>query len=109
MVPYISNQFEPDARANNKTITSYGKTKGLVTDKLVLQNYLMVNTTLGVILKRPCIKSDKKKFSKLNKVTFNDTSKSWTSFATKTTSNIDELQQLMNEAVLEGYRNSSLG
>lgn len=59
----------------------------------------MVNTTLGVILKKAMYKERQEKFSKLNKVTFNDTSKSWTSFATKTTSNIDELQQLMNEAV----------
>lgn len=41
----------------------------------------------------------KDKFNKLNKVTFKDTTKSWTSFATKTTSSIDELQKLMNEAV----------
>ena len=99
MVPYISNQFEPDARANNKTITSYGKTKGLVTDKLVLQKLFNSKYDTWSDFKKAMYKERQDKFSQLNKVTFNDTSKSWTSFATKTTSNIDELQQLMNEAV----------
>ena len=99
MVPYISNQFEPDARANNKTITSYGKTKGLVTDTLVLQKLFNSKYDTWSDFKKAMYKERQEKFSKLNKVTFNDTSKSWTSFATKTTSNIDELQQLMNEAV----------
>ena len=99
MVPYISNQFEPDARVNNKTITSYGKTKGLVTDKLVLQKLFNSKYDTWSDFKKAMYKERQEKFSKLNKVTFNDTSKSWTSFATKTTSNIDELQQLMNEAV----------
>ena len=99
MVPYISNQFEPDARANNKTITSYGKTKGLVTDKLVLQKLFNGQYDTWSDFKKAMYKERQDKFSQLNKVTFNDTSKSWTSFATKTTSNIDELQQLMNEAV----------
>ena len=99
MVPYISNQFEPDARANNKTIISYGKTKGLVTDKLVLQKLFNGQYDTWSDFKKAMYKERQDKFSQLNKVTFNDTSKSWTSFATKTTSNIDELQQLMNEAV----------
>ena len=99
MVPYISNQFEPDARANNKTITSYGKTKGLVTDKLVLQKLFNSKYDTWSDFKKAMYKERQDKFSQLNKVTFNDTSKSWTSFATKTTSNINELQQLMNEAV----------
>ncbi|WP_262081498.1 ZmpA/ZmpB/ZmpC family metallo-endopeptidase [Streptococcus sp. Marseille-Q5855] len=99
MVPYISNQFEPDARANNKTITSYGKIKGLVTDKLVLQKLFNGQYHTWSDFKKAMYAERKDKFSKLNKVTFKDTSKSWTSFATKTTSNIDELQRLMNEAV----------
>ena len=99
MVPYISNQFEPDARANNKTITSYGKTKGLVTDTLVLQKLFNGQYHTWSDFKKAMYKERKDKFNKLNKVTFNDTSKSWTSFATKTTSNIDELQKLMDEAV----------
>lgn len=37
MVPYISNQYEDDAKQNGKTISIYGKTRGLVTDDLVLR------------------------------------------------------------------------
>lgn len=99
MVPYISNQFEPDARANNKTITSYGKTKGLVTDTLVLQKLFNGQYHTWSDFKKAMYAERQTKFNKLNKVTFKDTSKSWTSFATKTTSSIDELQKLMNEAV----------
>ena len=99
MVPYISNQFEPDARENNKTITSYGKTKGLVTDTLVLQKLFNGQYHTWSDFKKAMYAERQTKFNKLNKVTFKDTSKSWTSFATKTTSSIDELQKLMNEAV----------
>lgn len=99
MVPYISNQFEPDARANNKTITSYGKTKGLVTDTLVLQKLFNGQYHTWSDFKKAMYAERQTKFNRLNKVTFKDTSKSWASFATKTTSNIDELQKLMNEAV----------
>lgn len=99
MVPYISNQFEPDARANNKTITSYGKTKGLVTDTLVLQKLFNGQYHTWSDFKKAMYAERQTLFNKLNKVTFKDTSKSWTSFATKTTSSIDELQKLMNEAV----------
>ena len=99
MVPYISNQFEPDARENNKTISSYGKTKGLVTDKLVLHKLFNGQYHTWSDFKKAMYTERKDKFNKLNKVTFKDTTKSWTSFATKTTSSIDELQKLMNEAV----------
>lgn len=99
MVPYISNQFEPDARANNKTITSYGKTKGLVTDTLVLQKLFNGQYHTWSDFKKAMYKERQDKFSQLNKVTFNDTSKSWTSFATKTTSRIEDLQSLMDIAV----------
>ena len=99
MVPYISNQFEPDARENNKTITSYGKTKGLVTDTLVLQKLFNGQYHTWSDFKKAMYAERQTLFNKLNKVTFKDTSKSWTSFATKTTSSIDELQKLMNEAV----------
>lgn len=37
MVPYISNQYEKEAKANGSKINSYGKEIGLVTDKLVLK------------------------------------------------------------------------
>ena len=99
MVPYISNQFEPDARANNKTITSYGKTKGLVTDKLVLQKLFNSKYDTWSDFKKAMYKERQEKFSKLNKVTFNDPTKSWASFARKTIHSVEELQRLMDEAV----------
>ena len=99
MVPYISNQFEPDARANNKTITSYGKTKGLVTDKLVLQKLFNSKYDTWSDFKKAMYKERQAKFNKLNKVTFNDTTQPWTSFARKTTSRIEDLQSLMDIAV----------
>ena len=99
MVPYISNQFEPDARANNKTITSYGKTKGLVTDKLVLQKLFNGQYKTWSDFKKAMYKERQDKFSKLNKVTFNDTTQPWSSFARKTTSRIEDLQSLMDIAV----------
>ncbi|SNJ80265.1 ZmpA/ZmpB/ZmpC family metallo-endopeptidase [Streptococcus pneumoniae] len=37
MVPYISNQYEEEAKQKGKTINLYGKTRGLVTDDLVLE------------------------------------------------------------------------
>lgn len=70
MVPYISNQFEPDARANNKTITSYGKTKGLVTDTLVLQKLFNGQYHTWSDFKKAMYKERQDKFSQLNKVTF---------------------------------------
>ena len=99
MVPYISNQFEPDARENNKTISSYGKTKGLVTDKLVLQKLFNGQYHTWSDFKKAMYTERQTKFNKLNKVTFNDTTQPWTSFARKTTSRIEDLQSLMDIAV----------
>ena len=99
LVPYISNQFEPDARANNKTITSYGKTKGLVTDTLVLQKLFNGQYHTWSDFKKAMYTERQAKFNKLNKVTFNDTTQPWTSFARKTTSRIEDLQSLMDIAV----------
>ena len=99
MVPYISNQFEPDARANNKTISSHGKTKGLVTDKLVLQKLFNGQYHTWSDFKKAMYTERQTKFNKLNKVTFNDTTQPWTSFARKTTSRIEDFQSLMDIAV----------
>lgn len=68
MVPYISNQFEADARANNKTITSYGKTKGLVTDTLVLQKLFNRQYNTWSDFKKAMYKERQDKFNKLNKI-----------------------------------------
>ena len=101
MVPYISNQFEPDARANNKTITSYGKTKGLVTDTLVLQKLFNGQYHTWSDFKKAMYAERQTKFGQLNTVSFKDPSTPWYNRKTKTIKSINELENLMRKAVLE--------
>ena len=101
MVPYISNQFEPDARANNKTITSYGKTKGLVTDTLVLQKLFNGQYHTWSDFKKAMYAERQTKFGQLNTVSFKDPSTPWYNRKIKTIKSINELENLMRKAVLE--------
>lgn len=101
MVPYISNQYENDAKQNGKTISIYGKTRGLVTDDLVLRKVFNGQFNNWTEFKKAMYEERKNKFDSLNKVTFDDTRQPWTSFATKTISTVEELQTLMDEAVLK--------
>ena len=99
MVPYISNQYEEVAKQNGKKITIYGKDRGLVTDELVLQKVFNSQYKTWTQFKQAMYKERVAQFDRLNKVTFNDTTKPWTSFSTKTISSVTELQRLMDEAV----------
>ncbi|WNU95939.1 ZmpA/ZmpB/ZmpC family metallo-endopeptidase [Streptococcus sp. DTU_2020_1000888_1_SI_GRL_NUU_041A] len=101
MVPYISNQYEDDAKQNGKTISIYGKTRGLVTDDLVLRKVFNGQFHNWTEFKKAMYEERKNKFDSLNKVTFDDTRQPWTSYATKTISTVEELQALMDEAVLK--------
>ena len=101
MVPYISNQYEDDAKQNGKTISIYGKTRGLVTDDLVLRKVFNGQFNNWAEFKKAMYEERKNKFDSLNKVTFDDTRQPWTSYATKTISAVEELQTLMDEAVLK--------
>ena len=101
MVPYISNQYEDDAKQNGKTISIYGKTRGLVTDDLVLRKVFNGQFNNWTEFKKAMYEERKNKFDSLNEVTFDDTRQPWTSYATKTISTIEELQTLMDEAVLK--------
>lgn len=101
MVPYISNQYEDDAKQNGKTISIYGKTRGLVTDDLVLRKVFNGQFNNWTEFKKAMYEERKNKFDSLNKVTFDDTRQLWTSYATKTISTVEELQTLMDEAVLK--------
>lgn len=101
MVPYISNQYEDDAKQNGKTISIYGKTRGLVTDDLVLRKVFNGQFKNWTEFKKAMYEERKNKFDSLNKVTFDDTRQPWTSYATKTISTVEELQTLMDEAVLK--------
>ncbi|TMR86115.1 ZmpA/ZmpB/ZmpC family metallo-endopeptidase [Streptococcus pseudopneumoniae] len=99
MVPYISNQYEKDAKAAGSKIKSYGKEVGLVTDELVLEKVFNGQYKTWTQFKQDMYNKRVAQFDRLNKVTFNDTTKSWTSFSTKTISSVTELQRLMDEAV----------
>ena len=101
MVPYISNQYEDDAKQNGKTISIYGKSRGLVTDDLVLRKVFNGQFNNWTEFKKAMYEERKNKFDSLNKVTFDDTRQPWTSYATKTISTVEELQSLMDEAVLK--------
>ncbi|WP_311154016.1 ZmpA/ZmpB/ZmpC family metallo-endopeptidase [uncultured Streptococcus sp.] len=106
MVPYISNQYEDDAKQNGKTISIYGKTRGLVTDDLVLRKVFNGQFNNWTEFKKAMYEERKNKFDSLNKVTFDDTRQPWTSYATKTISTVGELQTLMDEAVLKDARDN---
>ena len=99
MVPYISNQYEDLAKQNGKKITIYGKDRGLVTDELVLQKVFNGQYKTWTQFKQAMYNERVAQFDRLNKVTFNDPTKPWTSFSTKTISSVTELQRLMDEAV----------
>ena len=99
MVPYISNQYEKDAKAAGSKIKSYGKEVGLVTDELVLQKVFNGQYKTWADFKKAMYQERVDQFRNLKKVTFNDPTKSWTSFSTKTISSVTELQRLMDEAV----------
>ncbi|KXT74431.1 IgA1 protease [Streptococcus sp. DD10] len=99
MVPYISNQFEKEARERGKVITSYGVTKGLVTDDLVLEKVFQGQYPSWVAFKKAMYQERILQFPYLNKVTFVDPKEPWYKNVTKTITRIDELQKLMDEAV----------
>ena len=99
MVPYISNQYEEVAKQNGKTINIYGKEQGLVTDDLVLKKVFEGKYSSWADFKKAMYQERVDQFRNLKKVTFNDPTKSWTSFARKTIHSVEELQRLMDEAV----------
>jgi len=99
MVPYISNQYEKDAKAAGSKINSYGKEVGLVTDELVLQKVFNGQYKTWADFKKAMYQERVDQFRNLKPVTFNDPTKSWASFARKTIHSVEELQRLMDEAV----------
>ena len=99
MVPYISNQYEEVAKQNGKTINLYGKERGLVTDDLVLEKVFEGKYKTWAEFKTAMYQERVGQFVNLKKVTFNDPTKSWASFARKTIHSVEELQRLMDEAV----------
>ena len=101
MVPYISNQYEEIAKQNGQTINLYGKKQGLVTDKLVLEKLFGGQYSSWATFKKAMYQERVAQFDHLNKVTFKDPTQSWMSNATKTIQRVNELQELMDQAVLQ--------
>ena len=101
MVPYISNQYEEIAKQNGQTINLYGKKQGLVTDKLVLEKLFGGQYSSWAAFKKAMYQERVAQFDHLNKITFKDPTQSWMSNATKTIQRVNELQELMDQAVLK--------
>ncbi|HEU6113710.1 TPA: ZmpA/ZmpB/ZmpC family metallo-endopeptidase [Streptococcus pneumoniae] len=101
MVPYISNQYEEDAKQQGQTINLYGKERGLVTDELVLKKVFDGKYKTWAEFKTAMYQERVDQFGNLKQVTFKDPTKRWPSYGTKTINNVDELQKLMDEAVLQ--------
>ncbi|TMR81012.1 YSIRK-type signal peptide-containing protein [Streptococcus pseudopneumoniae] len=99
MVPYISNQYEEEAKQNGKKITIYGKERGLVTDDLVLKKVFNGQYKTWTEFKKAMYKERQDKFGQLNTVSFKDPSIPWYIRETKTINSVTELQKLMDEAV----------
>ena len=101
MVPYISNQYEEVAKQKGKTINLYGKERGLVTDKLVLDKVFEGKYASWAAFKKAMYKERVDQFENFKQVTFKDPTKPWPSYATKTINSVTELQALMDQAVLK--------
>lgn len=101
MVPYISNQYEEVAKQKGKTINLYGKTRGLVTDDLVLDKVFEGKYSSWADFKKAMYQERVDQFGNLKQVTFKDPTKPWPSYATKTINSVTELQALMDQAVLQ--------
>ncbi|HHG8008313.1 TPA: ZmpA/ZmpB/ZmpC family metallo-endopeptidase [Streptococcus pneumoniae] len=101
MVPYISNQYEEDAKQQGQTINLYGKERGLVTDELVLKKVFDGKYKTWAEFKTAMYQERVDQFGNLKQVTFKDPTKPWLSYGTKTINNVDELQALMDQAVLK--------
>ncbi|RSI68717.1 Immunoglobulin A1 protease precursor [Streptococcus oralis] len=101
MVPYISNQYEEVAKQKGKTINLYGKERGLVTDKLVLDKVFEGKYASWAAFKKAMYKERVDQFKNLKQVTFKDPTKSWPNYTTETINQVSELQALMDQAVLK--------
>ncbi|MDG7948976.1 immunoglobulin A1 protease [Streptococcus pneumoniae] len=101
MVPYISNQYEEDAKQQGQTINLYGKERGLVTDELVLKKVFDGKYKTWAEFKTAMYQERVDQFGNLKQVTFKDPTKPWPSYGTKTINHVDELQALMDQAVLK--------
>lgn len=99
MVPYISNQYEKEAKDRGRKIKSYGKEIGLVTDDLVLEKVFNNKYTSWVDFKKDMYKERVQQFSKLNRVNFFNPNDPWGRQRNVTVTNISVLERMIEEAV----------
>ena len=101
MVPYISNQYEKEAKDRGSKIKSYGKEIGLVTDKLVLEKVFDKKYNSWVEFKKDMYKEREQQFSKLNRVSFFNPNDQWGRQRNVTVTNIGVLERMIETAVRE--------
>ena len=99
MVPYISNQYEKEAKDRGSKIRSYGKEIGLVTDDLVLEKVFNKKYGSWVEFKKDMYKERVEQFSKLNRVSFFDPNGPWGRQRNVTVTNIGVLEKMIDDAV----------
>ena len=99
MVPYISNQYEKEAKDRGSKINSYGKEIGLVTDDLVLEKVFNKKYASWKDFKRDMYRERENKFSKLNRVNFFNPNEPWGRQRNVTVSDISVLEKMIAEAV----------
>ena len=101
MVPYISNQYEKEAKDRGSKIRSYGKEIGLVTDDLVLEKVFNNKYKSWVEFKKDMYKERVEQFSKLNRVSFFDPNGPWGRQKNVTVTDISVLEKMIETAVRE--------
>ena len=99
MVPYISNQFAEEAKANGDVITSYGKKVGNVTDDLVLKKVFNNKYKSWVDFKKAMYEERKAKFNNLISISFYNPNVSFSRNSKVTITNIDMLRKMITDAV----------
>ena len=99
MVPYISNQYAEEAKANGDVITSYGKKVGNVTDDLVLKKVFNNEYKSWIDFKKAMYNERIAKFNKLMSISFINPNGDWFRKDRVTITNINALQRMMTTAV----------
>ena len=99
MVPYISNQYAEEAKANGDVITSYGKKIGNVTDDLVLKKVFNNRYSSWVEFKKAMYEERKAKFNNLISISFYNPNVRFSRNSKVTITNIDMLRKMITDAV----------
>ena len=99
MVPYISNQYAEEAKANGDVITSYGKKIGNVTDDLVLKKVFDNRYSSWVEFKKAMYDERIAKFNNLISISFYNPNVSFSRNSKVTITNIDMLRKMITDAV----------